>query len=204
MSQFRSLYLKQTQTAEHLGEKSRPWPATYSQGLPKLQTGEYSMQVRCENQLPRGMTLKQLSTLPGFTESRRVSSQAGWTYYGQWKGVSFQTLFNLFATTHLYPWVRLETMNNEEILIERSQLMNYRLVLECDGEPLSPLYGGPVWIHNFDYYVEYSLAHIKNIILIQGEHEYRHPHQKLGYDLQDARVKPGQYYAIHHEKIASL
>lgn len=204
MSAFRSLYERYATEASQEKPWARPWPATYRDPLPYVKTEDFTLQIRIENQLAKTMNRRQLATLPHFTENRRITSKAGWTYYGQWKGITFQTFFSLFSTPNLYPWVRLELLDGQQVVIERTALLNYRALLECDGEDLSVLYGGPVWIHCFDYYVEYSIPHVKSIILMQGDHHYSHPHEKLGYTLDKARVEPGDYYAIHHEKIVHL
>lgn len=203
MTLFRSLYTRYEEE-EHQAVTLRPWPATYRFGLPHVDLSQYTLQVRIENQLAKSINAKQLAALPSFTESRRMTSKAGWTYYGQWKGITFQTLFSLFSTPHLYPWVRIETLTDQYAVIERQKLMNYRLLMESEGEPLSTLYGGPLLLHCFDYYMEYSIPHIKSIILMQGEHEYHHPSAAIGFTPENARVEPGRYYDIHHERITTL
>ncbi len=203
MTLFRSLQTRYEQK-EAFTKSTFPWPAIYRDPLPHIEPSQYALQIRIENQLPKSMPLKQLATLPSFNESRRITSKSGWTYYGHWKGLTFQTLFNLFSTPHLYPWVRIESLNGQHYLIDRKNLMNYRVITESDGNPLSVLYGGPLWVHCFDYYVEYGIPNVKSIVLLQGEHEYYHPNEALGFRLDQARVMPGSYYAIHHEKIATL
>ncbi len=204
MSLFRSLNTRFEQSTELQPERLRPWPAIYRQPLPHLNINEYSLQLRIENQLPKVMNQKQLTSLPMFNESRRITSKAGWTYYGQWRGLTFQTLFSLFSTPHLYPWVRIEGLNGEHYIIDYPSLMNYRIIMEGEGEPLSLLYGGPIWIHNFDFYVEYGIPYVKSIILMQGEHAYNHPSEALGFKREEARVLPGQYYGMHHERMITL
>ncbi len=204
MSLFRSLYTKYEQETEIYAQSIRPWPAIYRDRLPVFDINTYALQIRIENQHAKSMSLKQLATLPMFNESRRITSKAGWTYYGHWKGITFHTLFSLFTTPHLYPWVRLETLNGNNYVLERQALLNYRILIEGEGQPFSTLNGGPLWAHCFDYYLEYSIPHIKNIILMQGEHEYFHPNLDIGFTLEEARVHPGRYYDIHHEKITNL
>jgi hypothetical protein len=82
--------------------------------------------------------------------------------------------------------------------------MNYRILTDCNSEPLTKVYGGPLWVHNFDYYVEYSFPHLKSITLMQGDHEYTHPNVKIGFNLENARVGPGRYYDVYHERITTL
>ncbi len=202
MSHFRSL---QVQAEDPVAQPQvHPWPAFYRDFLPTSSREEAGLEIRIENQLPKVMDYKQLASLPSFRESRRIVSKAGWMYYGQWKGITFQTLFTMFSNPHLYPWVCLESLNGSRTMIERGALMNYRLLLECDGQALSPLYGGPIWLHCFDYYVEYAFPHVCRIVLMQGEHEYTHPSQAIGFTLEQARVVPGTYYAIHHQRITTL
>jgi hypothetical protein len=204
MSLFRSLYTRYEQEEEIHAGSIRPWPATYREPLPAFDLSQYSLLVRIENQIPKSINWKQLHALPSFTENRRLTSKAGWTYYGQWKGVSFQTLFSLFSTPNLYPWVRLESLNGEHALIERTALLNYRVLFECDGEALTTIYGGPLMVHNFDHYLEYSIPHLKSIILLQGEHQPYHPHTAIGFLPEKARVEHGRYYDIHHERMTTL
>ncbi len=204
MSLFRSLYLREEKEKELQSFSERPWPSIFRDSLPTQPMSHYSLLVKIESQLPKSIDMKQLFTMPSFNENRRITSKAGWTYYGHWKGITFQTLFSLFANAQIYPWVRMESMTGLSYVINRQDLMNYRIVTECDGKPLSSLYGGPLWIHNFDYYIEYSIPHVKTITLMQHEAGPSHPMEKLGFDLSHARVEHGKYYDIHHEKIATL
>ena len=204
MSLFRSLHVRYEEADTLADSELRPWPAVYRDKLAHISLDDFALQIRIENQLPKTMGVKQLAALPSFTENRRISSRAGWTYYGQWKGLTFQTLFALFATPNLYPWVRLETATGEEAILDRSAVMNYRLVLAGDGQPLSPLYGGPVWAHHFDEYVEYSLPSLKSITLMKGDFEPKHPAWTLGFMPEQAHVAPGTYYDMHRQRITTL
>ncbi len=201
MSRFRSLYTRYEQEEERLGGLVRPWPATYRERLPHPSLDDFTLHVGIENQHAKAMTLKQIAALPSFNENRRITSRAGWSYYGHWRGVTFHTLMNLFSNPQFYPWVRLESANGEYFIIDRQALMQYRVVLDCDGAPLSTLYGGPIWVHNFDYYTEYAMPHIQSVTLLQGTHRYHHPNQALGFDPADARVHHGEVYDIHLEKV---
>jgi DMSO/TMAO reductase YedYZ molybdopterin-dependent catalytic subunit len=204
MSLFRSLQTEYEQDAEHPSKTLRSWPATYRDTVPAVNFSDFTFQIRIEGQLAKFINLKQLAALPSFTENRRITSKAGWTYYGQWKGIAFQTFMSLFSTPHLYPWVRLETLDDTQYMIERKNLMNYRVLLECDGEPLTPLYGGPLWMHCFDYYLEYSIPHLKSVVLTDGSYESTPPQAKNGFTMDKARIEPGRYYDIHHERITTL
>lgn len=204
MTLFRSLYTRYEKESDLQSEQIPPWPAVYRRAIPDINLNNFSFQVRIENQLPKVMTVKQLLLLPTFNEAKNIYSKAGWMYQGRWSGLTFQTLFNLFSTPNLYPWVRLESLDNQIAVIERQALMNYRLVADCDGQPLSPLYGGPLWVQHFEQYVEYGFSHLKSVTLLQGEHEYQHPHQALGFPREDAEVSAGEYYAIHKEQIIAV
>jgi hypothetical protein len=201
MSRFHSLYTKYENEVALQSYSQRPFPALYREPVPSFNIENYTLQVRIENQLAKTVGLKQLSTLPAFKETRNIYSKAGWTYQGVWKGLSFQTLFSLFSTPQLYPWVRLETVTGDVCVLERKELLNYRIVTECDNQPLNIAYGGPLWVHCFDYYLEYAIPHVKSIILLQGEHQYQHPMEPLGFTLDQAPVASGEYYAIHQEQI---
>lgn len=201
MSLFRSLQTRYEQELELQAYSNRPWPATYREPMPEINLNSYTLQIRIENQLPKTIGLKQLASLPTFTEIRSIYSKAGWTYQGSWKGVTFQTLLSLFSTPHLYPWVRLESVTDKVYVIERRALLSYRIAMECDGQPLSVAYGGPLWAHCFDHYIEYSIPYLKSITLLQGEHSPCHPAETIGFRLDQAQVESGDYYAIHQEQI---
>jgi hypothetical protein len=204
-TRFHSLYTRFDQEATPEAPQTlRLWPAIYREPLPAFNLADYRLQIRIENQIPKLMSMAQLATLPSFTENRRLTSKAGWTYYGQWKGVTFQTLFSLFSTPNLYPWVRLETLTGQHAILERMAILNCRLLTAGDGEPFSTLYGGPLWVHCFDHYIEYAIPHLKSIVLLQGTHQVVHPAEALGFSLAEARVMPGTYYDIHRERIATL
>lgn len=197
MSRFHSLYTRYEQETAMQSASGLQWPAVYRLPVHGVPSEESPLVLRSENQMPKSMSLRQLTMLPFVTETLTVYSKAGWAYAGQWKGISFQTLLNLFSTPNLYPWVRIESFNGESYVMERNRLMNYRLVLECDGKPLTPLYGGPYWMHHFKNYIEYGIPHIKSIILLQGEHEISQPMARFGFSLDEALVAPGNYQALH-------
>jgi len=202
MTRFRSLYTRLEHETQTQGETLPPWPAIYRDGLPPLPSE--ALQIKIENQLPKVLTSAQLGALPMFNENRRITSRAGWTYYGHWKGVLFQTLFTMFANPAMYPWVRIESANGQHAILDRSSLANWRLITHANNEPLNTLYGGPVWMHNFDYTVEYAIPHVSKIVLMQGDYEAKHPAQAWGFNLDDARVAPGRYYDLHLERITAL
>ncbi len=200
MTAFHSLYQQEQDDTEAL----RPWPAVFREAVPPFDRRTFALQIRIENQLPKLVSESQLQALPSFTENRRITSRAGWTFYGQFKGTSFHTLLSLFSTPHLYPWARLESMNGQHSVMERKDLLNYRIVTEYNGQPLSTLYGGPLWVISFEEYIEYSIPHLKSIVLMQGEHTPYYPNDALGFKHEDAKLKPGRYYDIHHERMVTV
>lgn len=204
MTLFHSLNQRYESQEAEAALSQLAWPGVFRDSLPDVTHEDFQFSVGIENQHAKLMQWKQIMTLPAFNESRRITSKAGWTYYGHWKGLTFQTLFSLFSTPALYPWVRLESLTGEVMVVERMNLSNWRIITESEGKLLSPLYGGPLLLHNFDYYMEYSMSNLAKVVLMQGNYEPLYPFAKRGLKLDDARVKPGQYYAVHQEKLSTI
>ena len=202
---FSSVYHRYNNQDATSAEKRQAWPGLYRDEVPSCLLEDYQLQVGVEKQTPRLLNLTQLKALPSFNEQRQLVSKTGWAYRGNWKGLTFQTLFSLFSTPHLYEWIRLESLTGDVMVVPRQELVNWRLLYECDGHPLTPLYGGPLWVHHFDFYCEFGFPHLKSMTLLQsGQYEWVHPKANLGYHLEHAKIDAGQYFLIHEERVLPL
>lgn len=183
------------------------WPPIYRGRLPHVDPVTFELEVSVENQSARSLSMAQIKALPTFSEVRLIASKFGWAYRGHWHGLTFQTLFSLFSTPHLYRWVKLESTTGEQMVIEREHLSAWRIVYACNDKPLSPLYGGPLWIHCFDHYVEYSFPHLHSMMFLQSnDHKATFPGDPLGYKLDDpmGRIQAGEYFSVHEHRVVSL
>jgi DMSO/TMAO reductase YedYZ molybdopterin-dependent catalytic subunit len=202
MSLFRSLHLEETSGAE----KSRPWPQQFREPLPQGDLSKFTLKLQVSGQTVKTLDMKQMAILPSFMENRRIASQSGWMYYGSWKGFSMQTLLNQIPNAEQAQWIEIKTLTGKKFVTDKASLIQYRLLKEADNEALTPDYGGPLMLHHFDHYIEYAVCHVASINLLEAadSHQLEHPASRYGFALENARIQPGDYYAIHQQRITHL
>ncbi|MCA9841193.1 MAG: hypothetical protein KC475_03650 [Cyanobacteria bacterium HKST-UBA03] len=215
---FHGLYQKKQQYQDAEVCDTFGWPPMYRFRLPDEHVSapqNFDFEIGLESQPSRSLTMAQIKAMPTSTEMRLIASRFGWAYRANWSCITFQTLFSLFSNPNMYEWVQMTSLNHQRMIIRRDQLSQWRLIYACNNQPLTPLYGGPLWMHNFDHYVEYGFNHIQSLKLLQTtpdipsnascKHSWFHA-ETLGYKLSDddCRIAAGTYYAIHEEKLVEL
>lgn len=204
VSGFRSLNLQYEQEEALQAAQGRPWPATYRESLPNNLPANPTLQIGLANQPAKVVGFRQLATLPFTQESRRIVSKAGWAYDGHWKSLSFQTVLSLLSASPPFPSIAVESWTNQQYVLPGDILANYHILLEENHQPLSTLYGGPIWIVDFNRYIEYGIPHVKSITVLANTASEEHPMQPLGFDLENAKIQPGSYYSINQDTLLQL
>lgn len=176
--------------------EARQWPATYRGGVVFLEAQHWRLSVGGEVEAPFAMGLNEL--LGHFAKShqfRRLVSAEGWTYRSQWEGIPLKQLVQQVRPRPTAKYLRqVNSLGQEETVrlasvLERDPL----LVLRENGQPLSPLHGGPVRLLFFDRYDYKSLHHVTQLLFTEtpGRSDYTLP----GYP-EDGQIESNRYYAF--------
>lgn len=178
------------------------WPASCRDGFVSVDSASFSLRLSTEdNRLQKDVPWQEILRLPATTEVQKLHSKSGWMMQGFWSTLTFQRLMTKMPGTEPYNWVELISLNGQRVVLPKSRLNNYRLIFKCDDKFLTPMYGGPLWVHCFEHYVEYGIPQIAEIRFLTAERPSYHPSQELGFPQTAMRVQTGNYYMIHKEQI---
>lgn len=196
---FKSLYQATPNQANGIAD----WPCSYSGGLiGNLSPQDWSLTVSGAIEKPTRFVFRNILALPQTTLERRIVSADGWSYKAQWQGVLIEEITKrikplISEDANASPlWILQENATGKQECLKLSDLLAAQAILchHVNGQPLSPLHGGPVALMVFDRYHYKGLGQISSLIF--GPNALSETdHGKKGYPV-DGTISPGDYYAF--------
>ena len=173
------------------------YPATYQPGgftrpLPQ----PYVLNVTGLVAQPQAFTLKDLAELgDGVYEGRLVSAD-GWSYHSRWDAVLLKRLIDRVQPLPEAQYLNQTDLQGRTEWLALSHVRNSNALL-CTGErgqPLAPLYGGPLSLMLFDRYSYKGLGQLATLDFAATPAE--NPEGQRRGHAAEGRIVPGDYYAF--------
>jgi DMSO/TMAO reductase YedYZ molybdopterin-dependent catalytic subunit len=152
------------------------WPATFAAKSGRTPSAKHlfeGLHIEGLVSKPRQFSLSEMMKLPRVNQIRRIVSADGWSVKGHWEGVSLKHLLDLVQPL---PSARFLKQENAQGHVEYLALQDilkgdYLLAHHENDHPLSPLYGGPLWLLVFDRYTYKGLAQVNRLTLCEDPQE---------------------------------
>jgi len=166
--------------SRHSHHTIHAWPATFLAAQPsasasddKLSTTTDGLSIDGRVSTPAQWSLADLMQMPRVNQIRRIVSADGWSYKGHWQGVDLRYLLDIVQPL---PDAHFLKQYNAHGLVEYLPLADllkgdYLLAHHEGDTPLSPLYGGPLWLLVFDRYTYKGLSQLRRLTLCQAPDE---------------------------------
>jgi DMSO/TMAO reductase YedYZ molybdopterin-dependent catalytic subunit len=172
-----------------------PYPITWTQPPAVLLPERFLLKLTGLTGDPFTLSLKDLDLLPQKSLSRRWINHNGWTVRCEWQGVLLQHLIEKLRPPHGQPLYIQQTNAHgyqEAIPIKEMLLHRPMLVRAVNGQPLTPVQGGPIKVMCFHTYGYKGLTQLTELALT--EQPVNTWSAYLGAS-ESGTLQPGSYFA---------
>jgi DMSO/TMAO reductase YedYZ molybdopterin-dependent catalytic subunit len=183
--------LQKSATAQ---QNAWPYPVSWTQPPVELAADQFLLKLTGLTGESITMTLKDLDLLPQKSLSRRWINHNGWTVRCEWQGVLLQHLMEKLRPPHGVPlFIQQTNASGAKEAIPMKEMMLHRpiLVRAVNGQPLLPLFGGPLSVMCFHSYSYKGLPHVTELALTETPVNT----VSAGLGLPDSgTIQPGNYF----------